>query len=289
MFDILINPMSGKGKSLNALKTVETILTGKQIEYEVHRTSRANEALEIVAELNNKPECHLIVMGGDGTFNEALNGIHNFETITVGFIACGTGNDYIKSTNIPKDPAAALELILKNDVGYTDFIQLDNNRALNAAGAGMDVDILCKYAEMKAFHGKAKYYASLFYTVAHIKFHKMEIDFGDRVEEKSTIIASCANGKYIGGGMAISPYSDVNDGLMDVVLVGEARGLKKIGLLLKFLKGKHVETKYCETFRCKEFTAKLLNENEKIQVDGEVSSAQVLHCKIMHDVLRVYK
>ena len=92
MFDILINPMSGKGKSLNALKTVETILTGKQIEYEVHRTSRANEASEIVAELNNKPECHLIVMGGDGTFNEALNGIHNFETITVGFIACGTGN-----------------------------------------------------------------------------------------------------------------------------------------------------------------------------------------------------
>lgn len=290
MFDILINPLSGKGKSLAALKTVETILIGKQIPYEVHRTTRAGQATEIVAELNQKEECNLIVMGGDGTFNEALNGITDFSKITVGFIACGTGNDYIKATNIPKDPKKALELILQNNVGYTDFIQLDEKRALNTAGAGMDVDILCRYAEMKAFHGKNKYYAALLDVVAHLKYHQMEIVREDgTVEKHSIIIASASNGKYIGGGMLISPYSDVNDGLMDVVLVHEARGFAKIYLLLKFLRGKHLTTKYAETFRCKEFTATLLDENEKTQVDGEVSPAQKLHCVLMHDVLKTYK
>ena len=65
MFDILINPHSGKGKSLAALKTVETILTGKQIPYAVHRTAYAGHAVEIVRELNKKDHCDLIVMGGD--------------------------------------------------------------------------------------------------------------------------------------------------------------------------------------------------------------------------------
>ena len=289
MFDILINPTSGKGKSLQALKTVETILIGKQIPYEVHRTTYAGQAGEIVAELNKKEECNLIVMGGDGTFNEALNGITDFSKITVGFIACGTGNDYIKATNVPKDPQKALELILKNNVGYTDFIQLDEKRALNTAGAGMDVDILCRYAEMKAFHGKNKYYAALFDVVAHLKYHQMEIERDGKTEHHSIIIASASNGKYIGGGMLISPNSDVNDGLMDVVLVHEARGFAKIRLLLQFLRGKHLGSKYVETFRCKEFTATLLDENEKTQVDGEVSPAQKLHCVLMHNVLKTYK
>ena len=288
MYDILINPHSGKGKSLAALKTVETILTGKQIEYTVHRTAYPGHAQEIVRELNKKDDCKLIVMGGDGSFNEALNGIEDFSKITVGFIPCGTGNDYVKATNIPRDPAKALEFILKDDIGYTDFIQLDDRRALNTTGAGMDVDVLVKYGQMKAFHGKAKYYAALFYTVLHLRFHRMIIELDGKTEEKSIIITSICNGIYIGGGMPIGPLADVNEGLLDVVIIKETSKFKVYKLLLKFLKGKHLDNPDTEYVRCKEIKVTLLDDG-KTQVDGEVYDNKVLHCKIAHNVLKTFK
>lgn len=289
MFDILVNPHSGKGKSLAALKTVETILTGKQIPYTVHRTAYAGHATEIVRELNKRDECKLIVMGGDGSFNEALNGIEDFSKITVGFIPCGTGNDYVKAAKIPTDVKKALELILKGEEGYTDFIQLDDRRALNATGAGMDVDVLVKYSQMKAFRGKMKYYASLIYTAIHLRYPRVRIEIGDRVEEKEIIIVSIANGIYIGGGMAISPKSEVNDGLMDVVLIGKATKLKKYQLLLQFLSCKHLTNPVTEHFRCSEIKITLLDDDSKSQVDGEVFDNKVMNCKLMHNVLRTYK
>ncbi|MFA6866798.1 MAG: acylglycerol kinase family protein, partial [Clostridia bacterium] len=175
MYYIIINPIAGKGNSLRALKTVETILIGKKTEYEVLRTTHPGHASELTKEIcdKNDENSTIIALGGDGTYNEILNGITDFTKVIVGFIPCGTGNDYVKATKIPKITQEALELILKGDVCYTDFIQLENKRALNCTGSGMDVDVLLRYARMKAFHGKIKYYASLIDTLFHLKFHKM--------------------------------------------------------------------------------------------------------------------
>lgn len=289
MFDILVNPISGKGKSLVALKTVETILTGKEVEYEVHKTMHPFHATEIVKELNKKDDCKLIVMGGDGTFNEALNGIEDFSKITVGFIPCGTGNDYVKATNIPKDVQKALELILNGEVGYTDFIQLDDGkRALNTAGAGMDVDVLVRYYSMKAFSGKMRYFAALIDTVIHTKFHKMILELDGVKYDKSVFLISIANGRFIGGGLPISPKSDVNDGLFDIVIVNEIKKRKILPTLIKFLRAKHLELPCTEHIRAKEVTVTLLDDG-KTQVDGEIYENQVLHCVLMHDTLKTYK
>lgn len=289
MYDIVINPISGKGKSLSALKTVETILTGKQIKYEVHRTNYPFHATEIVRELNKKDDCNLIIMGGDGTFNEALNGIDDFSKITVGFIPCGTGNDYVKATHIPRDTKKALELILKGEVGYTDYIQLDDGkRALNTAGAGMDVDVLVRYYSMKAFHGKMKYFAALIDTVIHTKFHKMVMEIDGIKYDKSVFLISIANGRYIGGGLPISPESIVDDGLFNVVIVNEIKRSKILPTLIKFLRGKILGEPCTEQIRCREITIELL-DNGKTQVDGEVYENQRLHCKLIHDTLKTYK
>lgn len=288
MYDILVNPTSGKGKSLIALKTVEVALKQKEIDYKIHMTEYPHHETEIVTSLNKGENTNLIVLGGDGTFNEALNGITDFEKIIVGFIPCGTGNDYVKSTNVPKDTLKALNLILQDNIGYTDFIQLDDKRALNCAGAGMDVDVLVRYNTMKAFKGKIKYYASLIDVLLHLRFHKMKINIDGVETEKSLFIAAIANGKYFGGGMPISPYSDTNDGFFNVVLVNEIKPSKVFGMLLKFLKGKHITEPCTETFTAKEITITLLDEG-KTQVDGEVFENKILHCILMHDTLRTYK
>ena len=69
MFDIIINPKGGKGKSLKALKTVEKLLKEHGEEYKVHNTEYAGHATVLARELSAKPDTKLIVMGGDGSFN----------------------------------------------------------------------------------------------------------------------------------------------------------------------------------------------------------------------------
>lgn len=289
MFDIIVNPISGKGKSLAALKTVETILTGKSLPYVVHRTDHAGHATEIVKELINKQDhTYLIAMGGDGSFNEVINGITDFDKITVGFIPCGTGNDYIKATGVPSDVSQALDLIIKGKEGFTDYLQVNDIKALNCAGTGMDVDVLLKYASMKHFKGKIKYYVSLISVLLHLKFHKMRITVDGKVLDRSVFLIVAANGIYIGGGMPISPRSITNDGKLNLVIVNEIKPSKVFGLLLKFLNGgKHIDEPCTESFLVDEVKIEIMDDS-MIQLDGEVRDCKVLNCKIVHDALRTY-
>lgn len=289
MFDIIANTNSGKGKGENALRIVESVLKSKQIPYEVHKTCFAGHAIELAKEINKKEQAHLIIVGGDGTFNEVLNGIENFDTIEIGFIPCGTGNDYIKATNIPNDVKKALDVIIKGDVGFTDYIQLDNKRALNCAGAGMDVDVLVRFGTMKFFKGKLKYYASLIDTLLHLRFHKMKVTLDGKTMDKSVFMIAIANGTCIGGGMKISPESIVDDGLFNLIIVNEVKPKKIFGLLLKFLKGgKHIYEPCTESYLAKEATIELMDDG-KTQVDGEVFDNKVLNCKLIHGKLKIYK
>ncbi len=289
MYHIIANPLSGKGIGKKTLKMVETVLTGKQIDYEVHLTEHSGHATEIARVLSQAPDTSILALGGDGTFNEILNGIDNFENVTIGFIPCGTGNDYIHATHVPSDPKKALDLVLNGKVGYTDYLEVGKRRCLNIAGLGMDVDVLVRYSTMKAFKGKVKYLASLIDTLLHLRFHKIKLTREDgREEEHSVFLVSLCNGKYIGGGMPISPDSVTTDGVMDVVVVDEIKKSKVFGLLLKFLNGgKHVLMPCTEVIRCKQAKVEILDDG-KTQVDGEVYENKVLDCRIVHDVLKTY-
>ena len=216
MYDIIFNPVSAKGKSRAALNIVEGVLQSKSIPYTVHETQYQGHAKELAAALSAQP-VNLIVMGGDGTFNEVLNGIENFQNVVLGLIPCGTGNDFVRATTIPSDVQGALDIILRGDKGYVDFIQLGDRRALNCAGAGMDVDTLVRYETIKFFKGKLRYYAALIDVLLHTKFHKLRLTVDGVTQEKSVFLITAANGTCIGGGMPISPNSDPFDGKFDIV------------------------------------------------------------------------
>ena len=288
MYDIIVNPIGGKGKSLKALKQVEKILSDHKQEYKIHNTERSGHATEIAAELTKKPGVKLIVLGGDGSFNEGLNGISDFGNVTLGIVACGTGNDFIRASGHPRKVKDAMDVILKGETGYIDYIDVGSRRCLNVAGAGMDVDVLIRYAEMKAFHGKIKYYASLFDTLAHVKWHKLRITIDGKSMDKSVFMIGVGNGTCIGGGMPICPNAKVDDGLLSIVIVNEMKKSRIPVELPGFLSGKHIKKDYTEEYSGKEVRIEVLDEG-KIELDGEVIDDKVLDCKVVHNVLKVYR
>ena len=289
MYHIIVNPKGGKGKSLKALSVVENILKANDAEYLVHRTESPEDATDIARQLSSVENSKLLVLGGDGSYNAVLNGIENFENVTLGFVPCGTGNDFISASGHPKDVKKAMELILKGNEQYIDFIQLDDRRCLNILGAGMDVDVLLKYATMKPFHGKVKYYASLIYTLIHTKWHKLRLTVDDgEPMERSTFMIGIGNGKSIGGGMPICPHGVVDDGKLDVVIVNEMKRALIPFRLTGFLTGKHVKKSYTEEYEGKSVRIEVLDDSQ-FEADGEVFKADAINCHVVSNQLKVFR
>ncbi len=288
MYHIIVNPQGGKGKSMKALATVEEIFRNNNAEYVVHKTEYAGHATEIAKELSQTPDTNIVVMGGDGSFHEVLCGIDNFDNVTLGLVACGSGNDFIKKSGHSTNVKEAMQTILKGNVGYVDYMELGKYRCLNVGGGGMDVDVLLKYANCKTLKGKAAYYYSLFYTLLHTRFHHLRITADGVTKDTSVFMIGIGNGGFIGGGIPICPNAVVDDGLLNVGYVNEMKKSKIIFRLFKFLKGKHVGTDWGGEYTAKKVTIEVLDDS-RFELDGEIIEDTKLDIEVVHNKLKMFR
>lgn len=288
MYHIIVNPQGGKGKSLKALKTVEELFKNNNAQFTVHKTEYAGHATEIAKELSQTPDTNIVVMGGDGSFHEVLCGIDNFDNVTLGLIACGSGNDFIKKSGHSTKIKDAVQTILNSKVGYVDYMELGKYRCLNVGGGGMDVDVLLKYASCKTLKGKAAYYYSLFYTLLHTRFHHLRITADGVTKDTSVFMIGVGNGGFIGGGIPICPNAVVDDGLLNVGYVNEMKKSKIIFRLFKFLKGKHVGTDWGGEYTAKRVTIEALDDS-RFELDGEIIDDTKLDIEVVHNKLKMFR
>lgn len=288
MYHIIVNPQGGKGKSLKALTTVEEIFKNNNAQYVVHKTEYAGHATEIARELSKTPDTNIVVMGGDGSFHEVLCGIDNFDNVTLGLVACGSGNDFIKKSGHSTNVKEAVQTILNGKVGFVDYMEIGKYRCLNVGGGGMDVDVLLKYANCKTLKGKAAYYYSLFYTLLHTRFHHLRITADGVTKDTSVFMIGVGNGGFIGGGIPICPNAIVDDGLLNVGYVSEMKKSKIIFRLFKFLKGKHVGTDWGGEYTAKKVTIEALDDS-RFELDGEIIDDTKLDIEVVHNKLKMFR
>ncbi len=263
------------------MQTTARILDEHGIAYEVHGSCAVHDAENIVRDLSLKGETEFVVIGGDGTLNEVLNGLVDPTQSTLGLIPSGTGNDFAEKLGIPLDAEEATKLLLKGEAKETDYIEINGTRrSMNVAGIGMDVDVLerCQRGKMK---GKLKYLKSLVQSLFAFKGYPVEIVNGDTVEKRSVLIGAVCNGNQFGGGIKICPKASVDDGKMDVVLVDCIGGkMKIIRAFLKLLKGKILEYPATTHFLCDEVRFQPETTPFTMQLDGELMVAEKFEAKL---------
>ena len=154
MFYFIVNENSRSGKGADIWQQLKAYLNKNNVEYIAYKTEGQGHASEIAAEICNAAAAdkmiNLIAIGGDGTINETLNGITDFDRVRFGVIPTGSGNDFARGLHITGTPVEQMERILsakgedRMDLGRLTWKGGDKPRIFGvSAGAGLDA-IVCK-------------------------------------------------------------------------------------------------------------------------------------------------
>ena len=278
-YHIITNPVAGKKRALKNLTVVEKTLTARGLPFEVHTSKAERDATEIVKNLTQNGETHFIVLGGDGTLHEVLNGIDDTQKVCLGLIPSGTGNDFAEHIGLEKDPEKAVALILDGEAKPTDYLEVGGVRCMNVAGVGMDVDVLerCKRGKLK---GKIKYLISLIKSLFAFKGYQLEIQADGYKQQRKVLIATACNGSRFGGGIKICPVANCEDGKIDLMAVDCIGGKWKLIKAFKVLmKGGIMDYPLTTHIRCD--TLKITPDRKRTaQLDGELYADLEFEVKI---------
>ena len=198
------------------------------VAYELHESCDVHDAESIARRLSEAGEQEFIVLGGDGTLNEVLNGLSDPSLCKLGLIPSGTGNDFAERMGISMDAEKALLTILDGEAKPVDYIEVSGTRSMNVAGLGIDVDVLerCQRGKMR---GKIKYLMSLIRSLFAFKGIRVQIESeGRETETRDVLLCAVCNGTQFGGGIQICPPADPTDGKLDVVIVDCIGGVGKL-------------------------------------------------------------
>lgn len=292
MYHIISNPISGRGKSNLASIKIKKYLDEHQIDYQWYETKYKNHPQEIAIEIDSKNPHggDMIVIGGDGTLNEVVNGIGDLNHWNIGLIPAGSGNDLASKLNLkPKDPIYNLEIILKGKTKAIDYIQVNQHRCLNIAGTGIDVDILKRFEKYTHLRGKFRYLVALIVTLCVFHWYRFEVSIdGAPFEKKEGFITSICNGSRFGGGIQICPISEVDDNQLNYVFVKKLPRITIPYYLIQLLRGKILRfTKKVECIPCQ----KIIYRSVKpflFNIDGELIEDNQFICTIVKNGFKIY-
>lgn len=268
----IINPVAGKGKTLNLIPEIREYFQIAGIECIIEVTKRPGHATEIAAQYASEEDCRIYSVGGDGTLNEVLNGMAGSKC-TLAVIPSGSGNDFIRSITIKKDFSNILKETIQGTEHEIDLARVNGRYYINLSAMGFDALVVYntqKFKKMPFVTGSLAYVLGILDTIIGYQNNNLKIVIDGKTIEKKSLLISVANGKYCGGGMLASPYASVDDGLLDICLVGEMSRLEVFKLFPKFMKGEHGQIKGVSFERGSKVEIECAKQ-VVLHIDGEVS------------------
>ncbi|MEW6663113.1 MAG: diacylglycerol/lipid kinase family protein [Bacillota bacterium] len=281
----LVNPVAGRGKGLKVWRQLEKELRRKQVLYRVVYTEYCGAATDLARQLVNQGCSRLVVVGGDGTLQEVINGI-DLDQILVGVIPGGTGNDFARSVGIPGEPSAALGVALSGREKRLDLGRIDGRYFLNIAGIGFDAQVAKEVNDSFKFLGGTKaYLAAVFKVLITYRNLPLRVEMDAQTWEGKALFVAVGNGQYVGGGMRVVPQAVLDDGLLHLCIAGDVGKLDALATLPKIFNGAHTRHPHVYQAAAKEVTV-TSPVPVSVHVDGELMGTTPVTFRIVSQVLR---
>ncbi|PIW10744.1 MAG: hypothetical protein COZ65_01505 [Caldiserica bacterium CG_4_8_14_3_um_filter_35_18] len=311
---LIVNPAAAGGAAQKEYKKIKETLEEEKIVVTTLFSEYAGHSIAIAKKVFLEGFSKVISFGGDGTHNEVLNGIfqgakEKFKKVieelsdteksklpSLGLVSIGSGNDLRKTLKIPKDIKEALKIAIYGkerliDAGYFEFKNFegkdDSRYFLNVLSGGFSGTVT-----MKANQAKKTIFKNVIYLNALLKTLLFSgIPDGFLLNEDGRIDGKffefdVSNGKYFGGGMMVSPNSEIDDGNLDVSLFRDYTGIEVLFKIKKLYNGTIIKEKKLYHRKTKEVyiecTPKTL-----VEVDGEVVGYTPIKAKVIKNAINV--
>jgi YegS/Rv2252/BmrU family lipid kinase len=244
---LLVNPSSAGGKSLKLLPRIEAALDARRAVFRVEKTRSLEHGAELAlaaAALGEVP----VVVSGDGLLG-AVGGAMAGSEVPLGLIPAGRGNDLARALGIPSEPEVAIDAVLDGHSRRIDVGEANGKRFLGIASIGFDSECNRLANETHFLRGNLVYAYSMPRTLIGWRSARFTIAVGEERKRLTGYFVAVANNSVYGGGMWIAPEAKIDDGLFDVVAIGETGKLRFLWGLRDVLKGAHLDKEEVSVFR----------------------------------------
>lgn len=291
MLFFIVNPNSGGGRGSRIWGKIKAYLDQRQIAYQLYLTEKIGQARElsarITAECRDKKERIVVVVGGDGTLNEVVDGFRMLSPYAaLSYIPAGSGNDFARSMKISRNPITAIQGVLENPkVRYVDYgvvcagrEEVTNRRFCVSCGIGFDGAIchVLLHSRVRSWM-KRMHLSRMGYVIIGLRqicrsqpvAGTIVLDNDKKIVLKKVWFASAHIHPYEGGGFCMAPAADYRDGKLELCIVhGIGRVRLAFVMVMALFAGKHVSLKGISRYSCREAVFQM-KEPMAVHTDGE--------------------
>lgn len=295
---LIVNPAAGANGTARKWPHIQSLLKNIGLRFEYDTTEAPGHARELAATAARKGYEMVVSVGGDGTINEVVNGLHDTGStsdVLLGIISTGTGSDYIRTLGLSATYHTACQRLinpekLNVDVGvieYTSQGQTVKRVFVNFAGLGFAAEIVkATTLKFKTLSAMPAYLLGLLTTL--FSYQNKDISLladGELISQKvCTVLMN--NGKYSGGGMFAAPDADLSDGLLDVLIIGDLSKPDLLWSLPRLYRGTHLTHPKVTLKKARVIEIQSI-ETLSLQADGELLGALPARCYLLPGVLNI--
>jgi YegS/Rv2252/BmrU family lipid kinase len=262
-------------------------------------SERPGHVAELARRAAERGASPIVVVGGDGTVNEAVNGLLALEDANrpeLAILPRGTGDDLARTFGLPTEVEEAARVaagggVRTIDAGRAQFTTRDGSRAeryfANFAGAGISGAIALRgAATSRRLGARAAYFWATIAVFARWRSAEMTLEAGEERRQGRMYEVLVANGAYAAGGMRVAPDAEPDDGLFDVVVIGDVTKPDFLTTFPKIYRGTHIAHPKIDVFRAPSVSIDAARRLP-IVLDGEQPGTTPASFEVLPGVLRL--
>ncbi|OGO30897.1 MAG: hypothetical protein A2Z29_01440 [Chloroflexi bacterium RBG_16_56_11] len=295
---VIVNPAAGAGRTGRNWPRIMSLFRRHGLRFEHAITEAPGHATELAKEAARRGYETVVSVGGDGTVNEIVNGLHtagDSRDTRLGIISTGTGSDYIRTLGIPRRCEEACRRLIAAkhravDLGVAEY-SVDGHREVrlfvNFAGMGFDAEIVRRTTQQfKSLGGLPAYLCGVLATVVAYKNKSIRLTLDGETMDKKVCTVIMNIGRYGGGGMKTAPGAIVDDGMFDVLVIGDVSKPDLLRSLPRIYRGTHLSHPKVTLKKAKEIEIDS-GQPVRLQADGELLGRVPARFHILPSALNV--
>lgn len=274
---VIVNPRAGGGRTLGLLPALAAELQRIGEPSHLYVSGGGEETIGAASRMARAGARLVVAVGGDGTCNEVANGLLRAgETrAALGVVATGRGVDFATALGVPGDPVAALAAACRADVRRIDACRVEfaggERFLVNAGGVGIDAEVARRAGRSRLGGRRGPYLVALGAALPRFRPFAVTVEAdGERLAGRVLAVV-VGNGPTMGGGFALAADAVLDDGLLDVAVVGGVSALDLLRRGPTLARGERVEHRALHRRRVAAIWVEIAEDRAvRLQIDGEV-------------------